>query len=100
MVKGKLILTFYDEETPTILRGAANYSFDVSGYSENETEKASSEISKEILDLMNYLESTGNLTLFPKENKQSLVSENIHNLFSLIPMIKDNLNLRMEWAEK
>lgn len=82
MIKGKIILTFYDEETPTVQRGASSYVFNVNGNCELAVEKSVSNIIGELVNV-------GEITLFPEETEQSMISERLHDCFCLIPMIEE-----------
>lgn len=90
MIKGKIILTFYDEETPTVQRGASSYVFNVNGNCELAVEKSMSNIIGELENAVHYLQdAVGEITLFPEETKQSMISERLHDCFCLIPMIEE-----------
>lgn len=90
MIKGKLVLSFYDDESPTIQRGASSYVFDVKGECDAKMEESMSSVIGEITNTMNYLSTAMNeIKLFPEETKQSMISEKLHDCFCLIPMIEE-----------
>lgn len=89
-VKGKLVLSFYDDENPTKQLGAGSFVFDLRENNGNAIEESVSNVIEEITDTLHYLQSaTGEITLFPEDTKQSMVSERLHDCFCLIPMITE-----------
>ena len=101
MIKGKIILTFYDDETPTVQRGASVYKFSVNGNCELAVEKSMSNIIGELVNAVHYLQdAVGEITLFPKETKQSIVSERLHDCFCLIPMIEERTKRVLDYEDE
>lgn len=101
MIKGKLVLSFYDDESPTIQRGASSYVFDVKGDCDAKVEESMSSVIGEITNTMHYLSTAmGEIKLFPKETKQSMVSERLHDCFCLIPMIEERTKRVLDYEDE
>lgn len=89
-IKGKLVLSFYDDETPTKQLGAGSFVFDLRENNGSTIEKSMSNVIEEIMNTLGYLQNaTSEITLFPENTKQSVVSERLHDCFCLIPMITE-----------